>query len=66
MLFKYDITFCSDNECLRTDCERHPSHTPKGVPYSMADLSSHDAYYCAYYWPGYEEGENESSRNTGV
>lgn len=66
MFGKYDITFCSDSECLRTDCERHPSHTPKGVPYSMADLSSHDVYYCAHYWPGYVEDENESSRNTPV
>ena len=55
MFGKYDITFCSDNECPRTDCERHPSHTPKGVPYSMADLSSHDPYYCEHYWPGKEE-----------
>ena len=47
----YDITFCSDESCQRTDCERHPTRTPKGVPYSIADLSSHDDYYCAYYWP---------------
>ena len=55
MFGKYDITYCSDEKCLRTDCERHPSHTPKGVPYSMADLSSHEDYYCEYYWPGYDE-----------
>lgn len=63
MFGKYDITFCSDSECLRTDCERHPSHTPKGVPYSMADLSSHDPYYCAHYWPGYVE-EKDGKRNS--
>lgn len=56
MVFKYDITFCSDSECQRTDCERH---TPKGVPYSMADLSSHQDYYCANYWPGYKESQEK-------
>ena len=63
MFGKYDITFCSDEECLRTDCERHPSHTPKGVPYSMADLSSHEVYFCQNYWPGYVEDKRESSGN---
>lgn len=65
MFGKYDITFCSDSECLRTDCERHPSHTPKGVPYSMADLSSHEVYRCDNYWPGYDEEKNKQEKSPG-
>lgn len=60
MFGSYDITFCSDEECKRTDCERHPSHTPKGVPVSIADLSSHEDYYCEYYWPGYIEEKQKN------
>ena len=59
MFGKHDITFCSDKDCLRTNCKRHPSKTPKGIPYSMGDLSSHEVYFCKNYWPENVEGYDE-------
>lgn len=62
MFGKHDITYCCDSECLRTDCKRHPSKTPKGIPYSMADLSSHEVYHCDHYWPEHKEGYHEQRK----
>ena len=49
----YDITFCPDESCNRTDCHRHRSHTPVGVPYSMfVESPAKDLWGCGMYWPG--------------
>lgn len=39
-MFRYDITFCSHQECANTECERHLDNV-KGYPYpvSVADMS---------------------------
>lgn len=34
--FSEDITYCMDGECLRTECIRHRSRAPIGVPLSWA------------------------------
>jgi hypothetical protein len=53
MFGKHDITFCSDKDCKRTDCERHPSHTPKGVPVSIFLATPKKGEECEMYWPGW-------------
>ena len=57
MFGKNDITFCSNEECLRTDCKRHPSRVPVGIPVSMFIGMQSDGKDCRYYWP---EGGKES------
>lgn len=34
----HDYCFCFGKECKRVDCARHESHTPKGEPFSIANL----------------------------
>ena len=36
--FSEDITYCMDGECLRTECIRHRSKAPIGVPLSWANM----------------------------
>ena len=36
--FSEDITYCMDGECLRTECVRHRSRAPIGVPLSWANM----------------------------
>lgn len=36
--FSEDITYCMDGECLRTECIRHRSRAPIGVPLSWANM----------------------------
>lgn len=52
MFGKYDITFCSDKDCPRTDCERHNSHIPVGIPVSVFLVTPKDGEECRYYLPG--------------
>ncbi len=63
MFGKYDITFCSDKDCPRTDCYRHYTHIPVGIPVSMFLNTPKDGEECSMY---YGDGKNESSRNTPV
>ena len=60
MLFKYDITFCSDKECPHTDCRRHPTNIPTGIPVSVFLEKYREGEKCRWY---YGDGKNESSRN---
>lgn len=53
MFDKYDITFCSDKECKHTECKRHHSHIPIGIPVSvfMGPTAPKDDKECPYYYP---------------
>ena len=48
-----DIAYCTNKGCTVTDCRRHPTHCPLGVPVTMADMDETDENTgsCLYYWP---------------
>lgn len=62
MFGKNDITFCSDKECPRTDCRRHNSHVPVGIPVSMFLGSPGEGEECRYYYPDCVEVCNEQRK----
>jgi len=39
MFFDYDYTFCRSEVCINTECKRHRSKMPKGVPISISDFT---------------------------
>lgn len=41
----YDITFCVNKQCDKTDCKRHHSKMPIGVPITVSDLSGDNCLY---------------------
>lgn len=43
----YDITFCSNKECIHTECRRHLNNAPKDRPVSIA-VFSEDSKFCEY------------------
>lgn len=47
-MFGYDCCFCDNRDCPRTDCRRHSSWMPVGVPVSVADLGD-GSEDCEYY-----------------
>ena len=46
----YDITFCNDDKCIHTECERHLKNVPKDTPVSVGVWAT-----CEHYL----EGDNE-------
>lgn len=50
MFWNYDITFCCDKDCPRTDCRRHHSKIPKGIPVSILMESPKKDDKCDLYW----------------
>lgn len=48
----YDITFCTDKNCKKTDCRRHNNKAKKfldsGVPFLW--FSKMEEKDCKYYW----------------
>ena len=66
MFGKYDITFCRDESCPRTDCWRHRTklaEIPKGIPVSVFLDSPRKGDECRMY---YGDGKNENRRNPPV
>jgi len=51
----YDITFCPNEKCNKLDCERHYSHHPIGVPFSVFAESQKKGDECKMYWPGWSK-----------
>lgn len=35
----YDITFCSNDKCIYTECMRHLNNAPKNIPVSISDCT---------------------------
>lgn len=62
MFGKYDITFCSDKECPRTDCNRHPTHIPTGIPVSMFLEKYREGDDCRWYYPDHVEVYDEQRK----
>lgn len=50
MFWNYDITFCSDESCPRTDCRRHTSHRPDEIPVSVFLESPRNGDECRMYY----------------
>ena len=48
----WDITFCANEECTRTDCKRHITkarEVPEWHPVSMAHFGTGGEYSCKEY-----------------
>ena len=46
----FDISFCSNEGCIRKDCRRHLCNTPGEGLYSMSDFNIKDTSKCDWYW----------------
>lgn len=62
MFGEYDITFCSDKECPRTDCHRHSSHIPVGMPVSVFLNSPKEGEECRWYYPGWTKPDGRKQK----
>ena len=65
-MFGYDYCFCDRDDCPRLSCRRHPTHTPKSVPYSISRLFDGGEFeLCDWYWKG-KGGLNKLNLNTAT
>lgn len=55
-----DITYCLEPDCPFTECERHCSRAPRGVPVSVASLAKVCRRFIGHLIDEIEKEENEA------
>lgn len=54
----FDLTYCTNKECTRTDCRRHYNK----IPASFVWLSKFKEKNCKYYLRGVRDERNDISK----
>ena len=53
-----DITYCMNNCCPFTDCERHSDNAPRGIPVSLAWMDGTCRRYIGWLVDQAKEGKD--------
>ena len=61
-MFRYDITYCANDKCEKTDCRRHHTKSPVGTRYSQALFNDKNRKKCDYYLKGDKRDINGQDR----